>query len=103
MRIELRSRTARNGGEVRAELERRIRFALGRFQNRIRAVTVRLTDANGPRGGVDQECRISVDAGDRSPIVILERHHDPRAAVALAADRAARAVARHIRLHAAVR
>jgi hypothetical protein len=35
-------------------------FALGRFELRIRHVTVDLADVNGPHGGVDKSCRIAV-------------------------------------------
>lgn len=40
--------------------ERRLRFALDRFVPRIADVHLRLEDLNGPRGGVDKQCRLDV-------------------------------------------
>ena len=39
-------------------IERRLRFALARFGDRVERVIVILRDNNGPKGGVDKECRI---------------------------------------------
>lgn len=53
--------------ELKAHVERRLRFALTRFSGRIGRVNVFLADQNGPRGGVDKTCRIIVrllDGGD---------------------------------------
>jgi ribosome-associated translation inhibitor RaiA len=48
------------GDQLRDQLEKRLKFALGRFEPRIRQVCVDLEDINGPRGGVDKSCRIAV-------------------------------------------
>ena len=40
--------------------QQRLRFALGRFADRVRSLTVRLSDINGPRGGRDKRCTIAV-------------------------------------------
>lgn len=39
---------------LRQYVERRLRFALGRFAHRLDQLQVRLEDVNGPRGGLDQ-------------------------------------------------
>lgn len=39
-------------------IERRLRFALARLGDRIERVIVILQDTNGPKGGIDKECRI---------------------------------------------
>ena len=75
----------------------RLAFALGRFAGRVRSVSVRLTDVNGPRGGLDKKCLITVRL-ERSPrvIVIEDVDTDAEAVVSRAAERSARAVARAI-------
>ena len=84
--------------------KRRLEFALGRFGPRIRRLTVRLDDLNGPRGGVDQYCGVIVHLGaPRKLIVIEEEAAEAVAAIGRAADRAARAVARAVQAPAAWR
>jgi len=60
MRFQIRGRNMRVGNQLRDQLEKRLQFALGRFEPRIRQVSVDLEDLNGPRGGVDKSCRIAV-------------------------------------------
>ena len=92
---------ARNGGiewtdALRRHAERRLGFALGRFDNRLDTVTVRISDLNGPRGGVDKQCRIHLRLLRRPPLVVQGTEADAPAAIDRAADRAARAVAREL-------
>jgi hypothetical protein len=94
MRIHLRARLEPVDA-LREETERRLRFALGRFEHRIGRIEARFTDLNGPRGGVDQGCQLVVKLLAPSRIVVVEDADvDPRVALSRAADRAARAVAR---------
>ena len=76
--------------------ERRILFALSRFAQRINHVSVVISDINGPRGGVDQSCRTTVKMGRLGAITVTTTDDNIRAAVARAADRVGRAVARTI-------
>ena len=43
-----------------ADIRRKLGLRLGKFAWSIERVTVRARDANGPRGGVDQECTVKV-------------------------------------------
>jgi len=82
-------------GEDLAEfIERRLRFALGRFPGRIDRVTVRLSDVNGPRGGVDKRCRVTVLLTPRGVVRVEGSGDDPFALAARAAKRAGRTVRR---------
>ena len=81
-----------------ARARRRFEFALGRFGGRIRSLTVRVADLNGPRGGVDKQCRVAIQLdAPRRVIVIEDTDASAAAAIDRAADRAARAVARAVR------
>ena len=44
--------------ELRDYAERRLAFALRRFQQQIRNVRVRLVDLNGPKRGIDARCSV---------------------------------------------
>jgi putative sigma-54 modulation protein len=98
MRLRLAARGMELSGELEEYVRRRIHFSLGRFGGAIRSLTIRLRDANGPRGGVDKCCDIRVDAGLREQVVVHECQASLHAAVALATERAERAVRRHLRL-----
>jgi len=73
-------------------VERRVRFALGRFGHRIRRTEVSLVDSNGPRGGLDQHCMIHVDLAGLPPVVVQVVDVDPLAAVSRAVERVARRI-----------
>jgi ribosome-associated translation inhibitor RaiA len=49
---------------------------LGKYALHIDRVTVRFEDLNGPRGGVDTECRVQVMIPSRPTIVVTERATD---------------------------
>jgi ribosome-associated translation inhibitor RaiA len=93
--------TAKSGGvewteSLRRHAERRLSFALGRLDRRVGAVTVRLSDLNGPRGGIDKECRIHMRLPRRATLVVRCTEADAHTAISLAAERAGRAVARKL-------
>jgi putative sigma-54 modulation protein len=94
MKLRLFSRGLPPGADFREFVETRVGFALARFAPRILEVLVRLQDENGPKGGVDKGCRVSVDLGRAGVVrtgdvdVVLE------AAVCRAAERAGQAVAK---------
>lgn len=73
-------------------IERRARFALGRFTHRIRRAEVVLSDVNGPRGGRDKRCTVRVVLTASSTIFVEVADVDPIAAVSRAVERAARHV-----------
>ena len=81
---------------LRAHIERRLLFALGRFQRRIRRVTVRVFDVNGPRGGVDKTCRVVVDVIPSGRIVVEHTEDDLHTAMDWAAERTGHAVGREL-------
>ena len=54
----------------RAYIRRRLGEKLGKHAETIERVTVRLEDVNGPRGGVDQACRIKVVLSGLPSVVV---------------------------------
>lgn len=96
--MRLTARGIELSSELRDFVERRIYFSMGRLAGRIKSLTVRLADINGPRGGVDKCCDIAVDAGLRQKVIVREQQATIHAAVALAVERAERAVQRQLRL-----
>ncbi|EGW52887.1 HPF/RaiA family ribosome-associated protein [Candidatus Endoriftia persephonae] len=96
MHIEIQSRDQPLDTALRAHIERRLGFALGRFSNRINRVEVTLSNLNGPRGGVDQHCQIRVAAGRLPTLVVEETAAELGAAIDRAVDRCGRNLARQV-------
>ena len=55
-----------------ALIRRKLGMKLGKFATSIERVSVRVTDTNGPRGGVDQVCNVKVVLSGL-PSVVIER------------------------------
>lgn len=97
MQLNIQARGFDLTGALRQHVERRLAFALSRFEQRLSAVSLRLTDDNGPRGGVDKRCVLHLRMTGFAETVISERADNLYVAIDRVADRAARAVARHLR------
>jgi len=96
VRILIRNRNVELVDGGRERIERSLRYALGRFGQRVRRVTLGLADLNGPRGGVDKRCRVSVALEPRGGVFIEEDSADVFAAVDGAVERLARSVERKL-------
>lgn len=82
--------------ELKAYIQRRVQAGLGRFASRIRAISVRFVDVNGPRGGQDKCCDVRVDAGLTQEVFIREHHGSMFAAFCIAMLRAERSLRRQL-------
>jgi ribosomal subunit interface protein len=96
MRIRLRGLKIDPTPAIEAHTGRRLRFAVGRFAERIEEMIVRFEDLNGPRGGVDMSCRIVVRLRPGGAVRVEERDEDLYSAIDRAADRVGRAVRREL-------
>ena len=96
MNLELRGRNLKVSEALREHCEKRLHFALGRFSDQVARVSVRLMDQNGPRGGIDKSCQLTVHLRKARSIHIESVNGNLFAAVAEAADRASHAVAREL-------
>lgn len=64
--------------------------ALHRFHHRIVHVLLRVRDVNGKRGGVDQQCSLSLRLADGHGVFLRELAETPKAGVILLSRRAQR-------------
>lgn len=94
MELDMRGVNYELDDALKSHIERRLGFALGRFADRITRLMVRLSDVNGPRGGVDKRCQIAVALAPRGVVMIEGAGDDPFALIADAAKRAQRSVGR---------
>jgi ribosome-associated translation inhibitor RaiA len=81
----------------RAYIQRKLGMKLGKFASSIDRVSVRVEDVNGPRGGIDHECRIKVVLSGLPSVVLIERDASLAAAIDRALAGSERAVRRAVR------
>ena len=79
---------------ILAHVRRRLHEGLAHYAPRLRGVTVRVSDVNGPRGGVDKRCHLEVTADAVGTVVVEEVDADLYRAVDRAAARLRRQLAR---------
>jgi len=81
---------------LRDHVVRRLRFALDRTYQSINGVIVRITDENGPKGGIDKQCRIQLRIPGLPPVVVSGKAASVIEAVDVTAHRAAQVIFRHL-------
>jgi putative sigma-54 modulation protein len=96
MKTIIQARNFTLSDELQSHIARRLQIALGRVSEKIRRVSVRLADINGPRGGIDKHCSIQVSLTNAPDVVIEEVQPDLFAAIHRASDRLGRTVVRHL-------
>ena len=79
-----------------AHVERRLRFALSRFGPKIRQAAVKLTDLNGPRGGLDKQCQITVTLSPSGKVRVEATAAALHTAIDLVFQRLERSVTREL-------
>jgi putative sigma-54 modulation protein len=96
MKIDVRFRGLEPSDALRDHALRRIHFQLSRFGHEIRSVLVRISDVNGPKGGVDKQCQITVQGRRISSVNLDDVSGDAYSAVDIAVERVGRAVGRDL-------
>ena len=87
---------SRRPADLPEHIERRLRFALARFGNRVERVVVFLQDRNGPKGGIDKVCRILAKVQGCGSVMAAVADADWTAAVDRATTRIGHTVARQV-------
>ena len=90
MTIDVRFCGLPSSEPLRAYIVRRIQSHLRRLGHFLGAVIVRLSDVNGPKGGIDKRCQVMLRGPGHRPVTIEELDVDAYAAVDIAVERAAR-------------
>ena len=79
-----------------ALIRRKLGMKLGKFAASIERVTVRVTDTNGPRGGIDQVCNVKVVLSGLPSVVVERCDVALHAAIDVALRAAEQAVGRRV-------
>ena len=94
MNLFVRSSNVALTQPIRTYIDRRVRMVMGRFGRKIARVSVRISDVNGPRGGVDKLCRIEARFWGSLPVIVEDAAVDLRPAIDRSIYRMGRVVAR---------
>ncbi len=94
MQIDIQALDFTLTDRLRAHVEQRLRFTLTRLQGRMRRVSVRLSDVNGPKGGVDKRCLVRIKTNGLPDIIVEDTEANLYVAVNRAVDRARRTLER---------
>ncbi len=81
MQVQIESAHAGEANGLRAALDHRVRFVFRRMQDKVRQIHVSLHDVNGPRGGVDKRCRVTLKLDAHGLLVVSAQA--PSASLAL--------------------
>lgn len=96
MKVEVRFPGLEHSEAVCEHAMRRAQFQLSRFGREVTEVVVRLSDVNGPRGGTDLRCQVSV----RGPRIGTWTMHgiagDAYSGIDVTLSRMARSIAREL-------
>jgi ribosome-associated translation inhibitor RaiA len=94
MIIDIKARNVSLTHALRGYVLKRIKSSLTGNNDHIQRIVVRLSDINGPKGGIDKRCHIQVVIPHRPDVVIDNVESSLFAAVDIAANRAGRTVSR---------
>lgn len=98
------------GAEMRDVAVQRLQFVLRRLTWLVPHADMRLTDVNGPRGGIDKRCHVELKTNLVGTVIVTSTAGDWRTAIESALTRATKVLLRnvrrnksprHVRLHAA--
>ena len=96
MHVDVKTNAVEIAGELQHRIDRRLRFALARFGDRISRVVVYLSDLNGPKGGIDKSVRVLTRIDGVGLVVAMVVDSDWTLAVDRAAHRIGHNVARSL-------
>lgn len=92
--VHIRSSHIALGAAERDYIRRKLGSKLGKYAGSIERVSVRIDDVNGPRGGIDQRCRIKIVLHGLPSVVFESRDAAMNAAVDAALSGVQRVVRR---------
>lgn len=81
---------------LKERVSKRIGLILGNTGHPITGIDVRLSDINGPKGGIDKKCQIHIHLSGHPGVTITDIQHDMYYAIDRAASRAMRTVRRRL-------
>ena len=73
MKVVISAKRLQDEKAINEHIKHRLSFAFSRTRRFIRSIEFILSDIQGPKGGVDKECKVIVEPESSDAIVIVER------------------------------
>lgn len=96
MQIQIHSDDFELTDGLRDHIVKRLAYSLNHGRDSVSRIVVRLSDVNGPRGGIDKRCAIEVRLKGATAITIDDTQTDLYVAIDRAAERTGRNLDRRI-------
>lgn len=96
MKINITMQQNCSNNKISRQMARRARLVLSRFAASIRTIAIRITDTNGPKGGLDTRCILSVKFASAGEVVVQGEGEKVFAVLNHCLSRAERAVRRNL-------
>jgi len=81
---------------IRSHIDKRIHLSLSRMQEHIISIEVHLADINGPKGGIDKQCKVLIHSKNITSITIRGTKDDLYEAIDHAINRASHSLVRKV-------
>jgi ribosomal subunit interface protein len=94
MNINLQARDFHLTNSLESQIRQKMKILLDRFDDKIRATRVVLSDINGPKGGKDKRCTIKIEVHNAKTIVVDEVADNMYESISRCSQRAKRAVSK---------
>ena len=95
MHIKINARDFTLTPALQQFIDEKVKFALSRYNQRIRVAEITLKDVNGPRGGIDKKCAIKMKLNQFKTLVVEDISDDAYEAIHACCQRAKRRIERH--------
>ena len=103
MNITIQSKNINLSTDEKSLINKSIMANFSRVQEKIKSISVHLTDINGPKGGQDKQCTIIVNSTSTSPVVVKEKQSNAGQAARFALSRASKAFSAKVKRHLSYR
>ncbi|MBC8317284.1 MAG: HPF/RaiA family ribosome-associated protein [Desulfobulbaceae bacterium] len=96
MKIDITMQQTCSDNTISCQVARQVRFALSRFGTALQIIKVRITDINGPKGGIDTRCVVSVKLASAGEVVVQGDGENIFSALSYCLSRADRTISRSL-------
>ncbi|NIB38788.1 HPF/RaiA family ribosome-associated protein [Pseudomaricurvus alkylphenolicus] len=97
MKWDIYFRNMNGGGDTIGYIDRRFSFTFSRLRHYIDSAAITLTDLNGPKAGVDKQCKVVIKPLGLKPIVVTEKRDTLVVAIDRAITRAGQCLSRRLK------